>query len=71
MQVHPGDPHLLHLQESNDRALLKNLGTWLGLLTFARNKPVLSKVCSRAWQEGAKEGPADGVAKDDDTAMPP
>jgi hypothetical protein len=28
-------------QESNDRSLLKNLGSWLGLLTFARNKPVL------------------------------
>lgn len=31
------------LKESNDRALLKNLGVWLGKLTFARNKPVLSR----------------------------
>lgn len=31
------------VKESNDRALLKNLGVWLGLLTFAKNKPVLSK----------------------------
>jgi hypothetical protein len=28
---------------SNDRALLKNLGCWLGLLTFAKSKPLLSK----------------------------
>jgi len=38
---------LLHseriVKESNDRALLKNLGVWLGLLTLARNKPILSK----------------------------
>jgi hypothetical protein len=40
-------------QESNDRSLLKNLGSWLGLLTFARNKPVLireldiKQVCMR------------------------
>ena len=31
------------MKESNERALLKNLGVWLGLLTFAKNKPVLSK----------------------------
>eukprot|EP00798_Chlamydomonas_sp_ICE-L_P003954 gene3954-14033_t len=31
------------IKESNDRALLKNLGVWLGLLTFAKNKPVLWK----------------------------
>lgn len=31
------------VKESNDRALLKNLGVWLGLLTFAKNKPVLSR----------------------------
>ncbi|EFJ39979.1 hypothetical protein VOLCADRAFT_108387 [Volvox carteri f. nagariensis] len=46
------------LKESNDRALLKNLGTWLGLLTFARNKPVLSRdlelkqVICEAYQRG-------------------
>ncbi|KXZ45953.1 hypothetical protein GPECTOR_49g537 [Gonium pectorale] len=46
------------LKESNDRALLKNLGTWLGLLTFARNKPVLSRdlelkaVIMEAYQRG-------------------
>jgi CCR4-NOT transcription complex subunit 1 len=46
------------LKESNDRALLKNLGTWLGLLTFARNKPVLSRdlelkqVIAEAYQRG-------------------
>ncbi|KAG1667787.1 hypothetical protein FOA52_010824 [Chlamydomonas sp. UWO 241] len=31
------------VKESNDRALLKNLGVWLGLLTFAKNRPVLSR----------------------------
>eukprot|EP00201_Polytomella_parva_P023944 CAMPEP_0175046392 /NCGR_PEP_ID=MMETSP0052_2-20121109/5008_1 /TAXON_ID=51329 ORGANISM="Polytomella parva, Strain SAG 63-3" /NCGR_SAMPLE_ID=MMETSP0052_2 /ASSEMBLY_ACC=CAM_ASM_000194 /LENGTH=614 /DNA_ID=CAMNT_0016310139 /DNA_START=155 /DNA_END=1995 /DNA_ORIENTATION=+ len=31
------------IKESNDRSLLKNLGSWLGLLTFANNKPLLSK----------------------------
>lgn len=31
------------IKDSNERALLKNLGTWLGLLTFAKNKPVLAK----------------------------
>lgn len=46
------------MKESNDRALLKNLGVWLGLLTFARNKPVLSKeldvkaVIIEAYQRG-------------------
>ncbi|GIL66130.1 hypothetical protein Vafri_19725 [Volvox africanus] len=46
------------LKESNDRLLLKNLGTWLGLLTFARNKPVLSRdlelkhVICEAYQRG-------------------
>jgi len=46
------------VKESNDRALLKNLGTWLGLLTFARNRPVLSKelelkgVIVEAYQRG-------------------
>ncbi|KAG2431214.1 hypothetical protein HXX76_009742 [Chlamydomonas incerta] len=46
------------LKESNDRALLKNLGTWLGLLTYARNKPVLSRdlelkqVICEAYQRG-------------------
>lgn len=46
------------LKESNDRALLKNLGTWLGFLTFARNKPVLSRdlelkhVICEAYQRG-------------------
>lgn len=43
-QIHPPTallPCLLHC--SNDRALLKNLGCWLGLLTFAKSKPLLSK----------------------------
>ncbi|PNH04056.1 CCR4-NOT transcription complex subunit 1 [Tetrabaena socialis] len=46
------------LKESNDRALLKNLGTWLGLLTYARNKPVLCRdlelkhVICEAYQRG-------------------
>lgn len=31
------------VKETNDRTLLKNLGVWLGLLTFARNRPVLGK----------------------------
>lgn len=31
------------VKETNDRTLLKNLGVWLGLLTFARNRPVLSR----------------------------
>lgn len=30
------------VDNSNDRSLLKNLGQWLGLLTLAQNKPVLS-----------------------------
>ena len=28
---------------TSERALLKNLGSWLGLLTIARNKPLLTK----------------------------
>ena len=31
------------VKESNDRTLLKNLGAWLGMLTFSRNKAVLCK----------------------------
>ena len=30
--------------EYSDRVILKNLGHWLGMLTLARNKPVLYKV---------------------------
>ena len=30
----------------SDRSLLKNLGHWLGLLTLARNKPILQLVSS-------------------------
>ncbi|MEW5319837.1 MAG: hypothetical protein WDW38_010962 [Sanguina aurantia] len=46
------------LKESNDRALLKNLGVWLGLLTFAKNKPVMGKelelkaIITEAYQRG-------------------
>jgi hypothetical protein len=46
------------VKESNDRALLKNLGVWLGLLTFGKNRPVLSKelelkkVLVEAYQRG-------------------
>lgn len=28
-----------------DRALLKNLGHWLGIVTIAKNKPILATVC--------------------------
>ena len=28
----------------SDRSLLKNLGHWLGLLTLAKNKPILHDV---------------------------
>lgn len=28
-----------------DRALLKNLGHWLGIITIAKNKPILATVC--------------------------
>lgn len=28
----------------SDRSLLKNLGHWLGLLTLARNRPILMRV---------------------------
>jgi hypothetical protein len=27
-----------------DRALLKNLGHWLGIITIAKNKPILATV---------------------------
>ena len=30
-------------QKFSDRALLKNLGSWLGLITLARNRPILHK----------------------------
>lgn len=33
------------ITQTNERTLIKQLGAWLGLLTFARNKPVLAKVC--------------------------
>ncbi len=29
----------------SDRAILKNLGHWLGMQTLGKNKPVLQKVC--------------------------
>jgi hypothetical protein len=29
-----------------DRALLKNLGHWLGIITIAKNKPILATVRS-------------------------
>ena len=29
---------------ASERSLLKNLGTWLGSITLARNKPILHKV---------------------------
>ncbi|GJJ12464.1 hypothetical protein Clacol_006706 [Clathrus columnatus] len=39
--------HLLNsektLHSSSERAILKNLGTWLGSITLARNKPILHK----------------------------
>ena len=40
------------MKESNDRALLKNLGVWLGLLTLAKNRPVLHKelVLKQVWR---------------------
>ena len=48
------------MKESNDRALLKNLGVWLGLLTFAKNKPVLSRELELkqvgGWRWGKREG---------------
>jgi CCR4-NOT transcription complex subunit 1 len=31
------------ITQTNERTLIKQLGTWLGLLTFAKNKPILSK----------------------------
>ena len=31
------------LQSSSERAILKNLGSWLGSLTLARNKPIMYK----------------------------
>ncbi|KAF8510218.1 Not1-domain-containing protein [Hysterangium stoloniferum] len=31
------------LQSSTERAILKNLGSWLGSLTLARNKPIMHK----------------------------
>jgi hypothetical protein len=31
------------ITQTNERTLIKQLGTWLGLLTFAKNKPVLAK----------------------------
>mmetsp|Transcript_25535 Transcript_25535/g.46458 ORF Transcript_25535/g.46458 Transcript_25535/m.46458 type:complete len:1018 (-) Transcript_25535:715-3768(-) len=46
------------IKESNDRSLLKNLGSWLGLLTFAYSKPLLSKdlelktIVCEAYQRG-------------------
>lgn len=45
----PVSPHRALLEsdraitQTNERTLIKQLGTWLGLLTFARNKPVLAK----------------------------
>jgi hypothetical protein len=30
-----------------DRALLKNLGHWLGIITIAKNKPILATVRMR------------------------
>jgi hypothetical protein len=29
--------------QTNERTLIKQLGSWLGLLTFSKNKPVLAK----------------------------
>lgn len=31
------------ITQTNERTLIKQLGMWLGLLTFAKNKPVLAK----------------------------
>jgi hypothetical protein len=31
------------ITQTNERTLIKQLGSWLGLLTFAKNKPVLAK----------------------------
>jgi len=31
------------VSSANERSLLKNLGTWLGLLTFAKNRPLLQR----------------------------
>ncbi len=31
------------ITQTNERTLIKQLGTWLGLLTFAKNKPILAK----------------------------
>jgi hypothetical protein len=31
------------ITQTNERTLIKQLGMWLGLLTFARNKPVLAR----------------------------
>jgi CCR4-NOT transcription complex subunit 1 len=48
-------------QKFSDRALLKNLGSWLGLVTLAKNKPILhrdidlkSLICE-AFQKGQAE----------------
>ena len=32
------------VSSSSERSLLKNLGSWLGLLTIAKNKPIRAKV---------------------------
>jgi CCR4-NOT transcription complex subunit 1 len=48
-------------QKFCDRALLKNLGSWLGLITLAKNKPVLHKdidlkcLIVEAFQKGQSE----------------
>lgn len=31
------------ITQTNERTLIKQLGMWLGLLTFSKNKPVLAK----------------------------
>ncbi|RNA24401.1 CCR4-NOT transcription complex subunit 1 isoform X6, partial [Brachionus plicatilis] len=48
-------------QKFSDRALLKNLGSWLGLITLARNRPILHKdidlksLIVEAFQKGPAE----------------
>lgn len=45
----------------SDRSLLKNLGHWLGMITLAKNKPILYTVSACAPERGACVRPAEAT----------